>query len=226
MSTPTTTTTPSNPGAAPANGATSSGTSTTEGGDLIAPGPYRARAIRDDKNVASHVGKSLQKRTTCITVPFEIVNTAKPGQPPSAFAGRTVRYNGYLTDKTVERVIDSLRYAGCKIADDFSDLYDLKGLGTAECDIDVEIETFLPDPTDEYPDPVETRRNNVAWVNPLGGRVMLEAASADDIKGLGGLVKGLMQKAKQNAGSSSSGGGGEKVGKGGKLRDAAGKVIY
>lgn len=124
----------------------------------IPPNKYVAQAIPEESALAeSSTG------TPCVAVRFQII------EPHEQF-GERITWYGYLSEKAQARTIESLRIAGFK----GDDLTDLSSLGSDQCEIDVQNET--------YEGKVQTR---VKWVNRIGGS--------------GVAVKGVMDDAKRKA---------------------------
>lgn len=88
-----------------------------------------------------------------ICVQFEILE--------GDYAGYTLNWFGYFTDKTTERTIQSLRYCGWK-GDDLQNL-DADGMGTLQVQIVVEMEEATEGKSAGKTFP------KVRWVNRLGG---------------------------------------------------------
>ena len=88
----------------------------------VQAGSYKARAMNGD------FGTSKSKGTSYVRVGFQILE--------GPFAGSTVTWDGWITDKTRQRVVDSLAYCGCTFPGD--DITNLDGLGAQEVEIVVE----------------------------------------------------------------------------------------
>lgn len=104
---------------------------------------------RHDVQVISHVLGRSGTGTPHIAVLFEDVN------------GDRITWYGYLTDKALERTIESLQILGWDPAEHGGDLSSLNGtdlLAGAECEVVVEAESYEG----------ETRMK-VRWVNQRGG---------------------------------------------------------
>ncbi len=119
---------------------------------MIAQGKYRAQATH------AEFGESPTKGTPFIRVAFQILDGAHQGD--------RISWDGWVTDRTRERVVDSLRSCGCTFPGD--DITDLTGLGTQEVEIVVEIENYNG-----------RDRAKVAWVNSLVGAVKNEQRMDD-----------------------------------------------
>lgn len=78
---------------------------------------------------------SSQKGTTGVEIVFVI-------EPGEEHAGTRVKWIGWFTDKTQERTIESLRYAGCTFPGD--DITNLAGLGSSVAQIVVAPDKYGP----------------------------------------------------------------------------------
>lgn len=109
------------------------------------------------------LSESSKNKTPQVVVTFEITT--------AEHAGTKIDWFGFLTDKTTERTIESLRYAGWKGAD-LSDLSDLERDDTPVVALVVEHEEYEG-----------KTRAKVQWVNREGGRgaAALPAAQAKAI---------------------------------------------
>ncbi len=85
-------------------------------------GKYRARAARHSFGVA-------KTGTEYVAVEFELLDDDEK---------RTIVWRGYFHSKTAERTLEALRYAGAALEDD--DIFDLRGLGSTEVQLVVELE--------------------------------------------------------------------------------------
>jgi hypothetical protein len=86
-------------------------------------------------------------------------------------AGKWLNWFGTVTEKTRERVLQSLRYMGWS----GDDVDDLEGLGSRECEIVVEMEV------QEQGKNAGKRFPRVKWINRLGGgsRIVVEKPMSD-----------------------------------------------
>jgi hypothetical protein len=109
---------------------------------------YRARAT------SAEFGRTPTKGTDFVRVSFELLD--------ADFAGETIAWDGYFTDNTSQRTIESLRHCGCTFPG--NDATNLEGLGSQ----DVQIESEIQEYQDRNGFPKESAR--VRWVNALGGR--------------------------------------------------------
>src|SRR6478609_8650524 len=106
-----------------------------------------------------------------IVVSFEIANGDQVGQ--------RIAWRGYFTEKTEERTLESLEYAGW----DGVSLGKLSGLGSKPCVIVVEHEEGQDGKT----------YAKVQWVNSLGGGMSVkEKLETNEIRNLEERLKGLM----------------------------------
>lgn len=85
-------------------------------------GKHEARPLK------ATFGKSAKKQTEMVTIDFQFV-----GGPND---GKRISYNGYFTDKTAKRTLDSLEYCGCDPAEPTS----LKGFGSRNVELVVDEE--------------------------------------------------------------------------------------
>lgn len=115
--------------------------------------------------------ESQNKRTPQVVVEFEITS--------AEWAGERITWVGFLTDKTTERTIESLRYAGWK-GTDLADLSDLLSKDTPVIELVIEHE--------EYEGKTRAR---VQWVNRIGGR-MGAALPAEQAKQLSAKMRGAI----------------------------------
>lgn len=105
------------------------------------------------------LSESSKSKTPQVVVTFEITT--------AEYAGTTIDWFGFLTDKTTERTIESLRYAGWK-GSDLADLSDLGKTDTPVVEIVIEHEEYEG-----------KSRPKVQWVNRVGrGGKALPAADA------------------------------------------------
>ncbi len=130
---------------------------------------FNARAIPSKSAFA----ESRKKQTPYISVVFEVIG-APEGEDPQTF-----EWQGYFSEATQDRTIESMRYAGCTFPGD--NLSDLTGLGSKTVQIQVEQSDFGP---------------RVAWVNAP------KESSVDDENRLSG--KSLSDFAKSMKGLLSS----------------------
>ncbi len=130
-------------------------------------GQYKARATE------VMLGKSKEKGTPFVGVLFKIVEGPHEGE--------TLKWDGWLTDKTAERTIEALQICGWK-GDDLSELSKgMNGVDGNEVTLVVEMETF---DGREYP--------RVKWVNRSGSR-KLQGTTMDvaEAAAFGARFKGL-----------------------------------
>jgi hypothetical protein len=109
---------------------------------MIAVGKYRARCTSHEH------GKSATKGTRFIRLHFEILSEGHEGE--------TIYWDGWITEKTIERFSEALEACGW----DCGSFADVRGLGSIDCQIEVEHETN-PENGKVYA--------KVKWVNKLGG---------------------------------------------------------
>lgn len=146
----------------------------------------------------------------------EIIESAKQATPgvkawarvadPTAGDSNNSRieWNGWLTEKTADRTIQSLLYAGCtfppKPGDTEPNLADFTGCGSKEVEFQVEIEEYTPEQTEENPNPRTTRRPRVAFVNPVGQSRTTKPVSAEQKAMVSKSFGGLISKIKDGLG--------------------------
>lgn len=138
---------------------------------LVPEGPHRARAIKPTSNPW---GKSKEKGTDFVRLTFRIAD--------GDFAGRSVAWDGYFTENTDERTIQSLQHCGCTFPN--NDITNLEGVDANEVIVVVEHQQF-----DREEGPVTFAR--VAWVNALTRGIATElqmdqtqkASFADKMRG-------------------------------------------
>jgi hypothetical protein len=146
----------------------------------ITNGMYRARACGE-----CVLGTSKNKGTPFLELYFMIVDGDNKG-------GR-VRWQGYFSENTNERSIQSLQICGWN-GDDLSEFADgaLHGLDRNEVEIVVELE--------EYQDKEGNTKKSprVQWVNRAGGFLNKDAAMNDDAaRSFGERMRGLVIKSRE-----------------------------
>jgi hypothetical protein len=136
--------------------------------------------------------ESTQKGTPGIQVQFKITQ--------GDYAGQFVRYDGWLTENTSERVVESLQHCGWD-GEDIGEFVDrgLHGVDANEVSLVVELEEYRGD-DERYQGKSFPR---VAFVNRLGGRGLNveRAMSADKAASLGDRMRGIVMKSKLKKGS-------------------------
>lgn len=123
---------------------------------MIAVGKHKARAV---EGALVEVG---DKQTPAVSVIFEIIDGDS--------AGDRIKWDGWLTEKTTDRTMESLRYCGWST--DMLD--DLRGISDNEVQLVIEPEVNERDGK-TYP--------RVKWVNRLGG-----GASINDLQKVAGAA--------------------------------------
>ncbi len=148
-------------------------------------GTYRAHAIE------VMLGQSSQKGTPYVGVRFQIDEGSQQGQ--------SIRWDGYLTDKTAERTLGSLVLCGWT-GDDISVFAngDLNGIDKKSVYLVIEMEP--------YGGQDESKRGNfypkVQWINAAPGGGALAGAKMDPAKATayGSKYKALAMAVKAKAG--------------------------
>lgn len=163
---------------------------------LVPIGKYKAKAK------SGGIGKSKAKGTRFADVRFEIVE--------GEYAGQFVGYNGYFTENTTDRTVESLRTCGCEFAD--GDIFNFDGIDTNVVQIVVEHDTYTP--TEGEKAGQSQTKAKVAWVNELGGGGLPEEMRLDDNEKrafqaqMKGLLLATKKKGSPNAGKGKAASGG------------------
>jgi hypothetical protein len=111
---------------------------------MITEGIHRGRAIKE----STEFGQSPEKGTDFVAVTFEIAD--------GEFKGQRIGWNGYFTDNSTKRTIESLQACGCTFPD--NDITNMSGIDTNEVMLDVEHQTNQDG---------SRKFARVAWVNSL-----------------------------------------------------------
>ncbi len=121
------------------------------------------------KALSGEFGVSKQKKTNFVEVIFEVVD--------GEGKGRKFPYQGYFTEATQERTIQSLRLCGCTFPGD--DVTNLAGITTNVVEVQVEDSDF---------------GKKVAWVNEAGRGAISDENTLDKSskKALAGAMKGML----------------------------------
>lgn len=151
-------------------------------------GKYKGRVVG---NVV--LGESAKKGTPFIQFYGEITE--------GEFKGERARYEGYFTDKTSKRTIESLQTCGWEGSDlsEFSD-GELHGLDANEVEFVIENESYEIQVEDEQTGEVRTEERSAAriqWINRpgSGGRLSVEnAMKPEAAKAFGEKMRGLVLK--------------------------------
>lgn len=123
-------------------------------------------------------GKSKTKQTEMVSITFQFV-----GGPNE---GKRITYNGYFTDNTAKRTMDSLEYCGW----DGVDLSDLKGFGSKNVMLVVDEEANQEGELFPY----------VKWVNRLFTRGPATVYEAGEVKSLAERMAAInAERRKENA---------------------------
>lgn len=158
---------------------------------MITAGSYKARATQ------VLLTKSSQKGTPLIQVNFQI-------QDEGEHHGETIRWDGYLTEKTAERTIESLGHCGWT-GDDISVFTKegvLQGCDLNDVTLVVELEAY--EGNDEKYKGKQFPR--VQWVNKTGGRGLNveNAMPVAEALAFAEKMKGLVHKVKAKAPASAA----------------------
>lgn len=148
---------------------------------IVAKGYHRGRAIPG----SAEFGTSPEKGTNFVRVTFEIVD--------GEFKGGRVSWDGYFTDASSQRTVESLTHCGCVFPD--NDVTNLAGIDANEVSLDVEHE--------EYDGKTYAR---VAWVNSLSRGIKAELKMGDTQKAA--FKNSMMGKIALLRGTGSGGAGG------------------
>lgn len=144
----------------------------------------RARAYQQQLTTSS------QKQTPGIQIMFRVTE--------GEYADETVRFDGWFTEKTAERIIESLNYCGWT-GDDLAQFSDggLHGLDTNDVELVIEMEDYHG--TDEKY--LGKQFPKVQWINRLGGRGLnvKSAMTPDAAAAFGEKFRGLVLKARAKA---------------------------
>jgi hypothetical protein len=127
---------------------------------MIPSGNHRAKAVKGTYY------KSGKKGTPGVRVAFKVIGGEADGQH--------VNWDGWYTEGTTARTIESLRHCGCTFPGD--DITNLAGLDTNEVELVVEHEDFTYEEGERAGETVT--RAKVAWVNGAGG--IAEEQKMDD----------------------------------------------
>src|SRR5258708_15635460 len=137
------------------------------------------------------LAESAKKGTPCIKA------TARIADPVAGDSNNSrIEREGWLTEGTAERTIQSMIYAGCtfpaKPGETEPNLDDFAGCGSKEVELQIEIEGDTPDPSDTNPHPRTTKRPRVAFVNRVGESRATKPIDANQekmiVKNFGGLI--------------------------------------
>lgn len=121
------------------------------------------------KAISYDWGKSKNKGTPFVSVVFE-VSEADTKAPGAQFS-----WEGYFTEATTKRTIESLRYCGCTFPN--NDLTNLDGLTRNTVSITVEETEFGP---------------RVAWVNAMGSVNEENRMGGSDLKAFATRMRGAL----------------------------------
>ncbi len=154
---------------------------------MIIAGSYKARAT---KALLAQVG---QNKTPAMQVVFQLIDEG-PHQ------GDTIRWDGWLTEKTQDRTIESLGHCGWT-GDDLSvfakDGAPMHGMDLNDVELVIEVESYEKEG--------ETKQaNKVAWVNRVGGGRGLNVENAmpeAEALAFATKMKGLVLKSRAKTGA-------------------------
>ena len=140
----------------------------------LVPGTYTARALEADLG-------DTKKGDPQVAVLLQVVD--------EEFAGETITWFGYFTDKTKARTLESLRMLGWAT----DDLSDLAGISDNEVKIVLEEDTY------------EGKTSlRVKWINRLGGLALKTPMSADRKKAFAAQMRGEAILSRQSQGAQSA----------------------
>lgn len=147
-------------------------------------GTYTARASE------VMLGTSKEKGTPFVGVMFTVTG--------GEYAGQKVKWEGWLTERTAERTIESLQHCGWT-GDDLSELTKgLQGLDQNEVELVVEMEPY------DGPDDAKRGKSypKVKWVNRAGSgpRFAGEAMNVAQVAAFGKQFRGLAMALKAKSG--------------------------
>ena len=122
---------------------------------MIKAGKYKARAV--DAGLGRSTGGAY------VAIAFEMLS----GEPDE---NETLRWDGYLTERTLDVTIRSLRYCGCR-GQDLADLLGDLSAGAYRNEVEIVVE--------HEKDPHGVVRPRVRWINPLGGGLRMKNRMTD-----------------------------------------------
>jgi len=132
----------------------------------ITAGKYRAKA-------KGHQWGRSKNGNEFVRLDFEFTT--------GAVSGQHITWDGFFTEKTQERTIESLEYCGWE----GGSLKDLRGLGSKEVELAIELESYEG-----------TEYARVKWVNEIRGDVKVQLDTGG-VAALEQRLKGLMLQRKQ-----------------------------
>src|SRR5258708_27052601 len=146
------------------------------------------------------LAESAKKGTPCIKA------TARIADPVAGDSNNSrIEWEGWLTEGTAERTIQSMIYAGCtfpaKPGETEPNLDDFAGCGSREVELQIEIEGYTPEPSDTNPNPRTTKRPRVAFVNRVAESRATKPTDANQKKLIVKNFGGLLAKARPAAGA-------------------------
>jgi hypothetical protein len=137
---------------------------------MLPEGFYRAKA-------RSYTWETTQKGGEVIVLDFEIVDGPATGE--------RIKWQGYFSDKTQERTIESLIYCGWKTGD----LADMSGFDSQTVSLQIKHEAGYKRPDEMFA--------RVAYVNRDRGPRVDRALSPDRVNAFAERMKGLALKVQQ-----------------------------
>jgi hypothetical protein len=149
-------------------------------------GTYKAKATDEVT-----LGQSRTKGTPFVGLYFKVTE--------GEFAGQLIKWEGWMTANTAERVLQSLQYCGWR-GDDISELpRNPNGLCDNEVEIVVEMEPY----TGDDPDKQGKSYPKVQWVNRAGGKPKFAGDAMDvaQAAAFGQKFRGLAMALKAKAGA-------------------------
>jgi hypothetical protein len=179
---------------------------------LIPHGSYRGR-VETAKILKSKKEGTAYFECECV-VTEDVEYEGQDGKKHST-RGTRIPWNGWLSERSAKRSVDSLRASGCTFPGD--NYEDFSGIGTKDVILVVETDEYEPPPTEENPSPKPTKRSRVAWVNETQRSFGVAMEDGEKKAFLAGLKNTVASGAASSDGSTV---------KGGTLRDKTGKELF
>lgn len=132
---------------------------------IIDEGTYRARARKD----SATFGVSSKKGTEYVSAQFVIA-------PDEPFEGRSVPWTGWMTEKAMDRTLESLKMCGW-------DGVDIERLGPLDREVDIVVRHEVDERTGEV------REARVAFINEVGSGPMGRSMDKGQLRSLAQRIK-------------------------------------